>query len=276
MALLPSVPAGAQEIPPPPYLIATDEGVAIGIAYDAARIKKVAPAGVQIAPGATGIIVMYTAGELYGLPPYTSSWIGLDVEGFDAPGGGKARWMLTGLYGPEAVAAALAKHFNYPTRVGSTRVEREGRRVVVIGTVGGQELIRAELTLKGEACQRGPAMTHEVTRKPETDSIQLIKIPHVGNWCAAESTKVEISAPASDPLGQIGPVKVLWGGYFRGGFGWSAPVIARWNSLTGRPAKAGGPTSDSTRTPNSDRSALLFLSLSIAALDVSPMAGNSR
>jgi len=134
--MLPSVPAGAQEIPPPPYFISRDEGVAIGIAYEEARIKKVAPAGVQIAPGATGIIIMYTAGELYGLPPYTSSWIGLDVEGFDAPGGGKARSMRTGLYGPETVASALAKYFDYPTRVGSTRVERERRRVVVVGTMG--------------------------------------------------------------------------------------------------------------------------------------------
>src|SRR5262245_31014262 len=66
LVVLPGVPASAQEIPPPPYFISRDEGVAIGIAYDEARIKKVAPAGVQIASGATGIIIMYTAGELYG------------------------------------------------------------------------------------------------------------------------------------------------------------------------------------------------------------------
>jgi hypothetical protein len=92
----------------------------------------------------------------YGLPPYSSSWIGLDVEGFDAPGGGKARWMLAGLYSPAAVAAALAKHFAYPTREGSTRVERDGRRVVAVGTLNGREVIRAELLLKPEPCQHGP------------------------------------------------------------------------------------------------------------------------
>ena len=88
-------------------------------------------------------------------------------------------------------------------------------------------MIRAELMLKAEPCQRGPAMAHEVTRKPGSDAIRLIKIPHVGDWCAAESTKVEINAPASDPFGQLGPVKVVWGGYFNGGFSWSAPVIGR-------------------------------------------------
>src|SRR5262249_949803 len=141
LVMLSSVPAGAaeapstpksQEIPPPPYFISREEGVAIGIAYDEGRIKKVAPTGVQMAAGATGVIIMYTAGELYGLPPFTSSWMGLDVEGFDAPDGSKARWMLTGLYGPGTVAVALAKYFNYPTREGSTRVEREGPRVVVV------------------------------------------------------------------------------------------------------------------------------------------------
>jgi hypothetical protein len=227
VGMVSGMPAGAQEIPAPPYYISRGEYVVIGIAYDESRLKKLAPAGVQMAPGATGVIVMYTASESYGLPPYSSSWMGLDVEGFDPPGGGKARWMLTGLYSPASVAAALAKHFNYPTREGSTRLERDGRRVVIVGSMGGQEIIRAELVLKAEPCQRVSGMIHEVTPKPGADTIQLIKIPNVGDWCAAESTKVEIKAPASDPFGQLNPVKVLWGGFYYGGFGWSAPVIGR-------------------------------------------------
>ena len=105
--------------------------------------------------GATGVIIMYTAGESYRLLPGCSNyWMGLDVEGFDPPGGGKARWMLTGLYSPGSVAAALAKYFNYPTREGSTRLERDGRRVVVVGSMGGQEMVQYELVLKAEPCQR--------------------------------------------------------------------------------------------------------------------------
>ena len=119
LAMLSGMPAAAQEIPAPPYYISRGEYVVIGVAYDEARVKKMVPAGVQMVPGATGVIIMYTAGESYGLPAYSSSWMGLDVEGFDPPGGGKARWMLTGLYSPGSVAAALAKYFNYPTREGS-------------------------------------------------------------------------------------------------------------------------------------------------------------
>jgi hypothetical protein len=220
-------PVGAQEIPAPPYYISRGEYVVIGIAYDESRIKKVVPAGVQMAPGATGVIVMYTAGESYGLPPYSSSWMGLEVEGFDVPGGGKARWMLTGLYSPGNVSTAVGKYFDYPTREGSTRLERDGRRVLAVGTIGGKEIIRAELMLKAEPCQRISGMIHEVTKKPGSEAIQLIKIPNVGDWCNAESTKVEISAPANDPFGQLNPVKVLWGGFYYGGFAWSAPVITR-------------------------------------------------
>src|SRR5207245_1015215 len=227
LAAIPVRSAAAEEPPPPPYFISRGEYVTIGIAYDESRVKMLAPTGVQIAPGATGVIVMYTAGESYGLPPYSSSWMGLEVEGFDAPGGAKARWMLTGLYSPATVTAALAKHFDYPTREGSTRLEREGRRVVAVGTMAGREMIRAELTLKAEPCQRVSGLIHEVTRKGSTSPVQLIKVPYVGDLCAAESTKVDITAPASDPFGQVSPVKVLWGGYLYGGFGWSQPVIAR-------------------------------------------------
>src|SRR5882672_8394081 len=158
VALNPVLQAAAEELPPPPYFITSSEAVVIGIAYDESRIRRMAPSGLQMVPGATGQIIMYTAGEAYGLPPYSSSFMALDLEGFDAPGGAKARWMLTGLYSPGSVTAALAKYFDYPTREGSTRVEREGQRVIAVGTMAGREIIRAELVLKPEPCQRGSGL----------------------------------------------------------------------------------------------------------------------
>src|SRR4051812_17599039 len=71
LTIIPGIPAGAQDIPSPPYYISRGEYVVIGIAYDESRIKKLVPAGLQMAPGATGIIVMYTAGESYGLPAFS-------------------------------------------------------------------------------------------------------------------------------------------------------------------------------------------------------------
>ena len=227
LAAMPVVPAAADEMPPPPYFVGRTEAVVIGIAYDESRIKKMSPSGLQMSPGATGQIVMYTADESYGLPPYSSTFMALDLEGFDAPGGAKGRWMLTGLYSPGSVTAALARYFDYPVREGSTRLEREGQRVIAVGTMAGREMIRAELLLKPEPCQHGSGLIHEVTRKGGTDLVQLIKIPYVADWCAAESAKVDITAPASDPFGQLGSVKVVWAGVWRGGFGWSPPVSGR-------------------------------------------------
>ena len=227
LTAIPVVPVLAGELLPPPYFIPRSEAVVIGVAYEEGRVKRMVSAGLQIAPDATGQIIMYTAEESYGLPAYSSSWMGVDLVGFDAPGGSKARWMLTGLYSPPSVTEALAKYFGYPTREGTTRVERNGHRVIAVGTMGGREIIRAELVLKPEACQRGSGMIHEVTRKDATGPLQLIKIPYVADWCAAESAKVDITASANDPFGQLNPVKVLWGGYFHGGFGWSEPAGAR-------------------------------------------------
>lgn len=217
----------AQEIPAPPYLVNKNSTVVLGVSGDEERMKKLAPRGVKLAPGGTAIVIMYSGSDAYGLPAYTSSWLGLEVDGFDAPGGGKARMMVRGLYGPSSVATALAKYFNYPTVEGSTLVERDGQRVVAVGSVGAREWMRAELILKSEPCGRGAGMVHEVTASQAGGALQLVKIPNVGDWCAAESVKFEIHAPASDPLGQLGPLKVLWGGYWTGSFGWAAPELVK-------------------------------------------------
>lgn len=220
-------PARAQEIPAPPYFVNKGEYVVVGISADEGRLQKLAPKGIKLAPGGSAIVLMYTAWDAYGLPAYTSTWLGLDVEGYDVPGGGKARMMIRGLYGPGSVAAALVKHFNYPALAGTTRVEHEGPRMIASASVGGQEWIRAEIQIKAGACSRSAGMTHEITLLPQGDGVQLIKVPNIGDWCAAESTRLDITAPASDPLGQLGPMKVVWGGYWSGGFAWSAPEIKR-------------------------------------------------
>lgn len=217
----------ANDIPPPPYIVTKGDYIIMGVQGDAERMKKLAPKGVRLAPDGTAIVIMYNANDSSGLPSYTSSWLGLEVEGLDAPGGGKGRMMIRGLYGPRPVADALARHFNYPAIEGSTHFQREGLRVTAVGRVGGKDWMKAELVLKPGPCSASGGMAHEVSLAPSGDGIQLIKIPAFGEWCGADSTKFEITAPSSDPLGQLGPVKVLWGGFWRGAFGWSAPELQR-------------------------------------------------
>lgn len=216
-----------QDIPPPPYYVNKGEYVVLGISADEDSLRKLAPKGVKLAPGGSAILLMYTAWDAYGLPAYTSTWLGLDVEGYDAPGGGKARLMIRGLYGPGNVATALAQHFNYPALAGSTRVEHEGQRMIATAAVEGKNWVRAEIQIKPGACSRSSSMAHEVSLPREGEGIQLMRIPNIGDWCAAESTRLDITAPATDPLGQLGSVKVVWGGYWSGGFAWTVPELHR-------------------------------------------------
>jgi hypothetical protein len=211
----------AEELPAPPYFISSAEAMVIGVSYDRSLIEPMMPAGLKVASEATGQVIMYTADEGYGLPAYSSAYLAVDLEGYDAPGAAKARWMLAGLYSPVSVTEALGKYFNYPVREGSTRVEHEGRRVVAVGSMGGREMIRAEMTLKPEPCQRGAGLIHEVTRNATTGKVQLIKVPYVADWCPADTAKVEIVAASGDPFSLLQPIKVKWAGLFRGGFGWS-------------------------------------------------------
>lgn len=227
ISTLTSPVAQAQDIPPPPYFVNKGEYVVLGISADEERLRSLLPRGVKLAPGGAGVLLMYTAWDAYGLPAYTSTWLGVDVEGHDAPGGGKARMMIRGLYGPAEVAGALVKHFNYPALPGTTRVEHEGARMVASASVGGQQWVRAEIQIKPGACARAAGMAHEVTPASQGDGMQLIRVPNIGDWCGAESSKLDLSAPATDPLGRLGEVKVLWGGYWSGGFGWSAPELRR-------------------------------------------------
>ena len=219
--------ASAEEIPAPPYLVGRSEALVIGIAYDEASLSPVAPVGLAATAGASGQIVMYRGSGAYGLPDFDSTFLALDLDGFDSASGYKGRWMLSGLYSPVAVATAVARHFGYPAREGTTRVERDGLRVTATGTTAGRQLVRVDMLLKPEPCLRGSGMAHGLTRDAGTGAIQLIQIPHVGEWCPAESIEVEITAPPGDAFAQIGPLKVLWGGYSLGSFAWSAPVVAR-------------------------------------------------
>lgn len=221
LATLAILQASAQELTAPPYFISSANALVIGVTYDEISIKGMIPEDLKIAPGANGQVIMYVASEAYGLPAFSSSYMAVDLAGFDAPGGAKARWMVTGLYSPGGVANSLVTYFNYPVREGSTRLEHEGRKLVAIGSMGGRDMIRAEIILKPEPCQRGSGLIHEVTRKRDTKGTQLIHVPYVADWCAAETAKVEILAPGGDLFDRMRPIKVTWAGLFRGGFGWS-------------------------------------------------------
>jgi hypothetical protein len=228
LAIIPGLTRAAEELGPPPYLVSGSHHVLAGVTLDEAVVRSMLPPGVQPAAGITGGINMYTAERASGLPPYSSFWIWVDVEGFDAPDGSKGHWMLTGAYSPDSVASALHKYFGYPTRGGTTGIELSGDRVRATGTVAGKEMVRIDLARKPGPCQRVSSAVSEVTRDGGSGKLQTSTIPFMGEVCNAESFKVDFPAPAGDVLARLKPIKILWVvEYKNDAFGWSAPVAAK-------------------------------------------------
>jgi hypothetical protein len=219
---------GADEIPPPPYLVSRANHVLVGIVLDESVVKGMLPTGVQPAPGGTGGINIYQVEEASGLPLYSSFYVWVDVEGYDAPDGTKGRWMLAGAYAPAPVPAALAKYYGYPTREGAARIEWLGEKVRAVGTMAGKEIVSIELIRKKEPCQRAAGIVNEVTRNAGTNRNQVIKFPFAGEWCSAEPGRVEVNGPSGDPFGRLQPVKILWAGELRAAaYAWVPPVAGR-------------------------------------------------
>lgn len=226
--IIPGLANGADELPPPPWLVSRANHVLVGVVLDEAAVRSMLPAGIQPAPGGTGGINIYQVEETYGIPLYSSFYIWADVEGYDAPNGTKARWMLAGAYGPAQVSAALAQHFGYPVREGTARLEWSGDKVRAVGMMAGKEIVLVEITRKKEPCQRVSGTLNEVTRNARTNHTQVIQFPWVGDWCSADLVRVEINAPSSDPFGPLKPVKTLWAGELRAGaWPWIPPIPSR-------------------------------------------------
>jgi hypothetical protein len=153
-------------------------------------------------------------------------WV--DVEGFDSADGTKGRWMLAGAYSPARVSSAILKYWGLPVREGATRLEESPGRLRASGTMDGKEMVRAEIALKQEPCQKVAGTLNYANHKPGSNQIQITQIPYSGEACAADPVSVEVLAPVSDPFGQLKPVKLLWASEFKdGAAAFTLPVPAR-------------------------------------------------
>ena len=84
----------ADQIQPPPYLIAGMSVVSVSVVWDEAAIRKALPPGIEPGKGMTGGINITSIERAYMFGPYSVAYFYVDVEGFDSPEGIKGRWML--------------------------------------------------------------------------------------------------------------------------------------------------------------------------------------
>lgn len=190
------------KIQPPPYQIAGANGVGVAVVWDEAAIRKALPHGIEPVKAMTGGINIYSAERGYVIAPYSAAYFYVDIEGFDSPEGIKGRWMLAGVYGPEAkTSAALKAYYGYPVRPGTSRIESTADGKRAIGTLNGQDFVTAEFKSVPGSCQAAAVILDYVSLAPETEQFGLNKIPVVFDVCKAELVSAKVTAPSGDPFG---------------------------------------------------------------------------
>jgi hypothetical protein len=176
----------------------------------------------------TGAINIYQADMGYAIGPYQSAYFWVDIEGFDSPDGTKGRWMLAGVYGPEAkTSAALKEYYGLPVRVGTSRFEptTDGKRA--IGTVNGQDFITVEIKSDPGPCEPVAGLLNYPGLPASSKQLVVNVIPYVGDGCKAEPVSVNVNAPPGDLFGGFPIAKVVWAAEFKNGaFSFSTPKLA--------------------------------------------------
>lgn len=219
----------AQDKPlPPPYQIAGTNHVLVGVIWDEAAVRKALPPGITPVKEMTGAINIYQADKGYAIGPYQSAYFWVDIEGFDSPDGTKGRWMLAGVYGPEAkTSAALKEYYGRPVRVGTSRFEPTAGGKRAIGTVNGQDFITVEIKSDPGPCEPVAGLLNYPGLLAKTKQVVVNEIPFVGDGCKAEPVSVNVNAPAGDLFGKFPIAKVIWAAEFKNGaFSFSPPKPA--------------------------------------------------
>jgi len=210
-AVVPVVGAHGDELPVvPPYLVGGSDHVLVGVVWDEVAIRKVLPSWLTPVKDMTGVIDISQKAEVYGLPPYQAAYFSVDVEGLDSPSGVNARWILQGVYGPQA-AAALKYWYGLPVRNGTSRFDATSEGTRAVATVNGQDFATVEIKSVAGSCAPAAVTFNYVT--PEG----LIEIAFAGSACRAEPISVEVYAPSGDPFAAFQPIKVLWAAEYKDG-----------------------------------------------------------
>jgi hypothetical protein len=218
----------AEPLLPPPYQIANTNHIVVGVTWDEAVVRKLLPPGIKPVDGMTGGINIYQAPNGYGITPYQSAYFWVDIEGFDSPQGTKGRWMLQGVYGPEAKTAnALREFYGFPVRNGTSRLEETAESKRAMGILDGQPFVTVEIKPMPDPCQNISGLLNYPGVVEKTKQIMINQIPYTLDLCKAEVISVKVTAPPGDPFAALHPAKVLGAVELKNGaFSFSRPVPA--------------------------------------------------
>lgn len=196
--------------PAPPYLQTGGQFISVGVTFDEAALRKTLPPNVRPTPGFTGGINIYQVPAGYPLAPYSAAYLWADVEGYDAPGGAKGRWMLHGVYGPEPVPTAIREHLGWPVRAGGSRSEATDRGTRRVALLGDREVLWVEIKTSSGPCQPIKGSVNYLSQAGPSRTLMINEIPYVGEACGAEAIAVKVQAPEGDTMNVFAPTAVLW------------------------------------------------------------------
>jgi hypothetical protein len=197
------------EAPPPPYQTKCD-GFGVLVTFDEAVVRSLLPPGIEPVDEVSGGFNLYTADKGYGLAPFTAFYFYVHVKGFDSSDGTKARWLLQGVYGPEArVPAALRKYYGFPVRTGESRLESKEASTIGIVTLAGQEVVRTVVSPRRSTCKSEASAVNFLGQLEKTHEIVVLQMPYIAEICEADPMSIDISAPADDPLNTVKPFEMV-------------------------------------------------------------------
>lgn len=213
---VPAVRAEEGKVPSPPWQVHVSDYVIVGVVWSESVVKRMLPAGVKPAADLSGGIAIYKSDNGYGISPYDSAYVFVNVEGFDTAQGAKGRWIPQGMYGPdEKVAAAVRGTYGWQVRPGTAAITDTGSGRRAVARIGGRDVLELEVNIDASKCVRVGGINHYLggaTAKPVVN-----QIPFEGTWCGGEPVKAAIVAPADDPFAPFVPAKVIWAGEFKDG-----------------------------------------------------------
>lgn len=91
-------PVDQSDIPPPPWQLTSGSFACIGVGFDLDRIRPRIPSHFELTPGTTGGFYHYEARGGWGIAPYVAGLGYVDIEGYDAPDGTKAKFGFCGYF----------------------------------------------------------------------------------------------------------------------------------------------------------------------------------
>lgn len=128
-----------------PYLLPTKELVVVEFSLDPAEVRAVLPPMLAPAESSVGFALLYTSAGSEVLPPSSAFYVGVFLEGRDAPDGSPGIFVAEGYYSNEA---NLATSRNYSARfsAGYAEIEKSGR--VILGRGGPRDAVAIEISLR--------------------------------------------------------------------------------------------------------------------------------